>query len=251
MHQSAVGTAVRGDTRKTSDEVPFAHLTAPWTVLHDVRRPGDRKPCADHVVVGPAGVFVVELPAWTGRVVVHDRVLRHEGKVRADVATRASEAAAAVAGLMASAPPGLVRPVLCFGGDRDLAGWSGAVPVRSAGNVEEWLSSQPAVLTPRVVESIVADLEARAEVRRGPRPRPVVLRPYAQRSARGHGRGRFGLRSFALGVVLLLALLATVLVPQVAAIGDRVHGYLVGEHTGAGVTQLPAGHEPAARHPRR
>ena len=53
-------------------------LPPSWTALHDVKWPGRRFANIDHIVVGPAGVFVVDSKNWSGRVTVNDGRLSPE-----------------------------------------------------------------------------------------------------------------------------------------------------------------------------
>ena len=47
-----------------------------WRVLHDVPWPGRPRDVVAHVVVGPAGVFVIDTKNWSGTVTVRAGVLR-------------------------------------------------------------------------------------------------------------------------------------------------------------------------------
>ena len=47
-----------------------------WRVLHDVPWPGRPRDVVEHVVVGPAGVFVIDTKTWSGTVTVRAGVLR-------------------------------------------------------------------------------------------------------------------------------------------------------------------------------
>ena len=68
-----------------------------WRVLHDVPWPGRSHAAIDHVVVGPAGVFVVDAKSWTGIVSVRDGVLRQDKYSRQGAVTQSAEAGQAIA----------------------------------------------------------------------------------------------------------------------------------------------------------
>ncbi|MFC3807858.1 nuclease-related domain-containing protein [Terrabacter sp. MAHUQ-38] len=60
----------------------LAHLPDGWVVLHDrLLRPGRSGVNLDHVVVGPAGIFLVDAKNWAGGTTVHDGNLwQHAGR---------------------------------------------------------------------------------------------------------------------------------------------------------------------------
>jgi hypothetical protein len=92
----------------------LAALPPEWTVFHDVHWPGRSKANIDHVVIGPAGVFVIDSKNWSGSITALEGVLRRNGYSR-DVAVGGARAAAeAVAGLVPSLSRGAFVPVLCF-----------------------------------------------------------------------------------------------------------------------------------------
>lgn len=66
-----------------------------WTVLHD-RRAGSRDENIDHLVVGPAGVVVVETKNWKGKVKVEMEGLRSDGGNANDVLDQAERQVRAV-----------------------------------------------------------------------------------------------------------------------------------------------------------
>ena len=74
----------------------------------------------DHLLIGPAGVFLVDAKTWTGDVHVENGSLRQNGRRRDDHLTRLVEHTRVVAGVLdGPLPDGRVpvRPVLCFTGD--------------------------------------------------------------------------------------------------------------------------------------
>ncbi len=56
-------------------------LPSGWHVLHDLLlRPGRAATNLDHVVVGPAGVYLVDTKNWSGRLTIHEGTLwQHNG----------------------------------------------------------------------------------------------------------------------------------------------------------------------------
>ncbi|MFC7595015.1 nuclease-related domain-containing protein [Terrabacter sp. GCM10028922] len=60
----------------------LARLPEGWVVLHDrLLRPGHSRVNLDHVVVGPAGIFLIDAKNWAGGTSVHDGNLwQHTGR---------------------------------------------------------------------------------------------------------------------------------------------------------------------------
>jgi hypothetical protein len=93
-------------------------LPAEWTVFHGVMLPaGTGRRDIDHVLVGPAGVFVVETKNWSGRITVQDGVVLCNGRhpSRPPLEQAAQAACALQAALREQAGCAVeVLPVLCF-----------------------------------------------------------------------------------------------------------------------------------------
>lgn len=141
-----------------------------WTVFDDIRWPGRRFAGIDHVVVGPPGVFVIQVKDWTGRITSPDGRIRLDGKRRDTEVIAATEAAFAVAQLLPEIPPTQVQPVLCFVGGVQIAGWSSSALLCDAAHVADKLASRPPVLDEAVRESVVRRLDAQlAEVHHPPK----------------------------------------------------------------------------------
>lgn len=136
-------------------------LGSAYRVLHDVRWPGRQKANLDHVVVGPAGVWVVDTKNWSGDVTVRDGVLRCAGYRKAREAEAVLDAAAAVAGTLPSQLRGVVRGVLCLAGSgADLEAEpcaSGTLVVGAAG-LADLVTSGPPVLDPSQVTEVATAL---------------------------------------------------------------------------------------------
>lgn len=85
-----------------------------WTSLHDVHWPGRPHANIDHIAVGPGGVVVIDAKNWTGEVKITAGTLRQNGYSRAKETSAASDAAAAVAALLAPPHRMAALAVLCL-----------------------------------------------------------------------------------------------------------------------------------------
>ena len=187
-----------------------------WFVMHDVRWPGRRFANIDHVVVGPAGVFVIDSKHWSGSITVGQNVLRQNGRSRERSVAAAADAALAVAELLAGVHPDLVRPVLCFVREQSVSGWAREVAICSPTNLTEMLQTRAPVLRPDEVRSIVGRLMAvmpsatspvsSAAGRPSPykRSRPVTPRQRVRPPRKAGKKGSSVLTAFAVIVGLLL-----------------------------------------------
>lgn len=167
-----------------------------WVVLHDLVLPGRQRISLDHVAIGPAGVFVVDVKTWTGHVEVRGRVLLQDGRRREQAVTSATAAAVAVQAIVT---PVRCTGVLCFVRDEPLATSSSNVTVCSTGTLVASLTAGPQVLDPSEVERCAEAIGAATEARH---VAPAV--PSAA-SARARKVGRV---VSLVGAVLLLAALA-------------------------------------------
>lgn len=159
-----------------------------WYVLHDLAVP-DSRANIDHVVVTPAGVFVVDSKDWSGHITAGRDTIwvnRHPRTRELDtLAWEASVVAATLSGVLAdrrvpvravisltNAKP--ARPVLTA---RDVT----AVAV---GDLVQHLGSAPAILDPAQVEALAAAIDRRLGSRSGSassivRPDPLPPVPAA------------------------------------------------------------------------
>jgi hypothetical protein len=119
-----------------------------WRVMHDVRCPGRRVANVDHIVVGRAGVFVIDSRDWSGHLEVHSHVLTQDGSSREATVACVADSALAVAEVVAGLEPQLVTPVLCFDREEPVAGWAHGVLVCTTGNLVELLTTQKRVWEP-------------------------------------------------------------------------------------------------------
>jgi hypothetical protein len=150
-----------------------------WCVLHDRRLPASPAN-VDHIVVGPAGVWVIETKAWHGRVVVGADRLRRNGQVADavfDQLWRQSNAITAAAAAVLG-PAGIIaRPVLCLPRanlvrGRDASGRlvSGPVEVYQPDALVRRLRLAPPILTPTQVDAVVALIDRALPPARPDRP---------------------------------------------------------------------------------
>lgn len=113
-----------------------------WRALHDVRFPARRLATVDHLVVGRAGVFVVDSRDWTGAIDVDSNVLTQDGSSRDATVDRVADSGKALTQLVPELDPQYVVPVLCFDRDEPITGWAGEVLVCTAGNLVDVFTSQ-------------------------------------------------------------------------------------------------------------
>jgi hypothetical protein len=131
-----------------------------WVVFEELRWPDRRFSNADHLAIGPGGIFVVDVRSWRGRATVRGGVLREDGHSREPQVRDAAEAATALAGL-AAPYSAHVRPVLCLAGPTLVRGVTEGVLLCSADTLAEMLLSRPCVLD----EGAVLDAATRLEER--------------------------------------------------------------------------------------
>ena len=205
-----------------------------WATFHDCRWPGRRYANIDHVVVGPGGIFVIDSKNWTGDITVDRGALRQNGRSRERAVANAADASLAVAEL-AGPDANLVRPVLCFVGNHDLAGSARDVLICSTSNLVRMLGTREEVLDADGVVEAATRLEARLVQRPAPRTESgdlpatnphedlaVAVRSAPARGSRRSPKPRSGSRrtgdpslrrlfAFLVGVLVLLAAIPTVI----------------------------------------
>ncbi|WP_148571886.1 nuclease-related domain-containing protein [Nocardioides caldifontis] len=225
----------RGAAGERATAAALGALGSGWVALHDHRWPGRRLANIDHVLVGPGGVFVIDSKNWSGDVRVVDGILRQNGRSREKAVAAAADAALAVSELVGPHAE-VVRPVLCFTGDRELAGWARDVMVCSVDNLRTMLETRPQVLAPEVVRDLAVRVDASmqsaspilpARPQTGPR-RPAPSEPPAKTTPNGRARrskrrspGR--VLAVLVGCLVLVASVPTVL----PALGDAVADFVV------------------------
>jgi len=243
-----------------------------WTVFHDVRWPDRRLANVDHVVVGPAGVFVIDTKNWSGTITVKDDVLRQNGYRRESEVANAAEASLAVTRLVPDVPPSAVFAILCFTTDRPLSGYARDVAVCTTANLVEMLVTRPTVLTreQRLWTTTRLDVRLVKATRRAspaphgqvsvPSPRavgagpvPAVPRPSIPPRTSGRARRHKGGASVARFVVAALAVASFYVAVTRTDLVDRFSDHVVHLVT---PTEQPSPIEPAPmrhikKHPKK
>jgi hypothetical protein len=132
--------------------------------IDDCRWPGRPQANIDHVLVGPAGLFVIDAKNWSGRVEFRAGVLRQSGYRRSREVDAASEAARAVAQVLAMGVP-RIGSVICLCGEAQMppTAVSSDCSVVPVGGIAEWVRGQPALLTPAAVAAVHGELMRRLQ----------------------------------------------------------------------------------------
>ena len=165
--------------RTTAAALDRLSLTT-WTVMNGVPWPGRRGSKIDHVVIGPAGVFVITSAESRGAVRIWEESLLREGRSL----QAAEEAAWAVSQLTPSVPMRMVHPVVCLVRDEPVNGQIDDVLVCSSGNVvqvldarvpelsQEQLRVAPIHLRAHILDSSAADVPPSPPPTPTPTPEP-------------------------------------------------------------------------------
>lgn len=221
----------RGAVGEEQTAAVLSALPPGWTVLHDVRWPGRRFANIDHIVIGPAGIFVIDSKNWSGQVLVAGSTLRQNGRSRETTVAACADSALAVSELVPDLADAVV-PVICFVRAEPVSGWARDVMVCSTANLVHMLMTRPIQLPPEQMWTAARRLNAqldeagrRAPVRtRSPR-REVpagTARSRRQRSSGSRSRRARG-GSLPRLIVSLTLLLGFVMVgPQLATAFSKV-----------------------------
>jgi hypothetical protein len=94
-------------------------IPAGYALVDDVRWPGTQKANIDHLVYGPAGMFVVDAKNWTGNVAVKAGVLRQNGYGRTRETDKVAEMTAQMQSAL-GASVGDLTAILCLVGQPTL-----------------------------------------------------------------------------------------------------------------------------------
>lgn len=193
-----------------------------WVVFHDVRWPGRVRANLDHVVVGPAGVFVIDAKNWSGRIQVRDDTFWCHGRRQDRVVAAASDAALAVAGIVSAPAAASVHSALCFVRDEPVAGWCHDVMLCSTANLREMLLTRPPVLTMDQVKlaGLELDLGFQAAARAKVVHAPVSRAPRPPRRPRARAARRSA-------VFVVAALVALTCLPYLPRAGEAVSRAIV------------------------
>jgi|SoiMethySBSTD1v2_1073268.scaffolds.fasta_scaffold393266_2 nuclease-like protein len=180
-----------------------------WRVLHDVAWPGRPRDVIEHVVVGPAGVFVIDTKTWSGTVTVRAGVLRLDKYSRQGALTHVEEAARAISVQLRTARCP-VRPVLCLVRSEPISTECDGVLVCSTATLVDLLRSQHRVLPEVQIQRLARDLSGPGLPLASPATSPRRRRP---------GRGVTYLSG-----ALAALLVALTLVASPDAVRDAVEG---------------------------
>lgn len=154
----AWAAGAEGERRAAAE---LARLSEAWTVLHDrLLSPGRSPVNLDHVVVGPAGAFLIDAKNWRGAITAWEgNLFQHTGGAEARQSVSKHQEVAKVHGMAAfmAAESGLpVTPVICLAGrheddfgDPQLVRGVWVVP---ASRLTEWLAGRPGLLDRAAVE---------------------------------------------------------------------------------------------------
>ena len=129
-------------------------LPSPWRVFHDVDLGGEN---ADHVVVGPAGVFNVEVKNYTGLIRATPEGIWVRGDCRDDLVRQAWRQAHKLRELLGVE----VEPLLVFVGGRLEGRRVGRLPVLPPEEVGAYLRGLPARLSFTEAQRVSKLLEGR------------------------------------------------------------------------------------------
>jgi hypothetical protein len=210
----------KGTEAEEATATALIALPPSWAVLADLTWPGRRFENIDHVVIGPAGVFVIDTKSWSGRVSIEKGALLQSGQDRSPAVWAASAAARSLSGLVPSVRADHVHAVICVGEGDTRVAWIDGVLICSPSQLVDEMTRHTEVLPGGLVRAVSAEVDRRL--------RPVEPPPAApggaeqQPGAKATGRKR---RPFAALVLAVLATAAAVfLVSQPDALTSFVDG---------------------------
>jgi hypothetical protein len=145
--QAASAVAIAPELRRPSPAgAVLADLPAEWERVDDLSWADPCPHRADHVVVGPGGVFVVDALAWPGTIDIGPDTIRHNRRKRHNTLADVAAAAKAIRSLLEPVTSAPVHPMLCFARDVQIRGAVRSVHVSSTANLLSRLASFPVVL---------------------------------------------------------------------------------------------------------
>lgn len=178
-----------------------------WTALHDSPWPGRERANIDHIVVGPGGVVVVDTKNWSAPVTVRRGTLRCGRNRQGSAVESVAAQTGALATLLDPRQRASLRGALCVSHqDVEPSSLAHEVTVVGRQQLNAWLTSLPAQLSPDQVRAVMSRIE------RG----LATAKPSQRRAA---ARRRAGLRADLLGLAALGAL-AGVLLAFPEQVGD-------------------------------
>lgn len=180
-HQARCWEAASEGERRVAAQL-LVLTTRGWRLLVDRVWPGTRAANVDMLLVGPGGVFVLDVKNWRSRPQISGGRLRADGQLRDDHAakllavTKVAEGAVASLGMS----PVAVRPLMVFAGQR-LDAELGRIRLLGEREVGPALLSERTRLGPESVRAIADHLERTFHEYRGSSVSP---------EARGRARAR-------------------------------------------------------------
>jgi hypothetical protein len=136
-------------------------MDAAWHVLADRRWPGTRRANIDVILVGPGGVFVIDVKTWrAGARVEHGRLWRGDADAQDDV-TKLLDQASAVEDVLAGAglAPTEVVPLLVLAGRRNVRAHLDRVVLLGEKDLIRELVRWGVRLPPELVERLIGTLD--------------------------------------------------------------------------------------------
>lgn len=130
-----------------------------WTVLHDLHWPGRALDRIDHVVAGPAGVFVITTRSWSGAISISEEVLRIEGRSQPVTVEQTLAATRALSAVVPALPYRAFTPVLCFLGEDGIDGAAHGMMIRRLDSLLESLLTLPKTLSVEWLEFLRFELD--------------------------------------------------------------------------------------------
>jgi hypothetical protein len=124
----------------------LAELDEAWHRADDLRWSDPCAHRADHVVVGPTGVFVIDAKSWPGTLDIGPDTIRHNRRKHHEALTDVASSAKAIRCLLEPVSAAPVFAMLCFARDAHIRGRVRSVHVTSTANLLSRLASFPVVL---------------------------------------------------------------------------------------------------------
>jgi hypothetical protein len=229
-------------------------------VLHDrLLNPSKSRTNLDHIVVSPAGVYLVDAKNWAGEVTVYNGGLWQHRMVNGERAHLPKndelDSVRRYAEEMSSSNACLVEPVICLASDRS-AQFGEATQLRGVwvvphGQISTWLLERPLISMPVAPATLAVQLSARypsaTEANPGPADwtvggsRHAVGR--ASKSSTGRQSKKSGGQSIGKAITAVIALvLLVVLLPMVVnSIGKAVSKRIASRLIPAATWKPPCG----------
>ena len=124
----------------------LAGLDSEWHRVDDLHWADPCTHRADHVLVGPTGVFVIDAKNWPGTIDIGPDTIRHNRRKHHEVLTDIASASKAIRCLLEPLSAAPVHAMVCFARDAEIRGSVRTVHVSSTANLLSRLASFPVVL---------------------------------------------------------------------------------------------------------